>query len=197
MSENSGLDNIALFDLDGTLCDYDGAIRRDLEGIRGPSDPDYTSFDENMPPYIKERIKLIRNQQGWWEKLDELKLGFDVLSLARELEFIIHILTKGPRSATNAWSEKTTWSLRHVPGAGITQTEDKGLVYGKLLVDDFPGYINQWLMWRPRGLVIMPGHDYNKGFEHLQVVRYDGSNLEQVKEAMTKAKLRKPYEELK
>tara|TARA_Y100000310_G_C20512920_1_gene729762 strand:+ start:436 stop:588 length:153 start_codon:yes stop_codon:yes gene_type:complete len=48
----------------------------------------------------------------------------------------------------------------------MTITEDKGIVYGKVLVDDYPCYIKRWLENRPRGLVIMPAHSYNRDFEH-------------------------------
>ena len=56
----------------------------------------------------------------------------------------------------------------------ITMTEDKGLVYGKILVDDFPEYIERWLQWRPRGLVIMPAHEHNEQFKHPNIIRYRG-----------------------
>jgi len=66
----------------------------------------------------------------------------------------------------------------------ITITRDKGLVYGKVLVDDWPEYIERWLKWRPRGIVIMPANSANLGFSHRQVLRYTGKNLAQVKEIM-------------
>jgi hypothetical protein len=69
---------------------------------------------------------------------------------------------------------------------GVTITNDKGLVYGKVLVDDFPDYIISWLKHRPRGLIIMPAHDFNKDFKHPNVVRYDGTNIEEVKERLLK-----------
>lgn len=72
----------------------------------------------------------------------------------------------------------------------ITITRDKGLVYGKVLVDDYPGYIERWLKWRKNGLVIMPASKSNKDFKHEQVIRYDGSNLEEVSLAMESVKLR-------
>jgi hypothetical protein len=80
------------------------------------------------------------------------------------------------------------WIDKHLgQGVDITITRDKGLVYGKVLVDDWPEYINRWLEWRPRGLVIMPANEANKGYFHPQVIRYDGKNLGVVKEAMEKA----------
>jgi len=48
----------------------------------------------------------------------------------------------------------------------------------------FLGYVERWLSWRDRGLVIMPANEGNKNFSHPQVIRYDGSNLEVVKKAM-------------
>jgi hypothetical protein len=66
----------------------------------------------------------------------------------------------------------------------VTITHDKGLVYGAVLVDDWPDYILKWLEHRPRGLVIMPAHDHNAGFTHHNVVRYDGTNIDEVKARM-------------
>ena len=194
----TGKDDIALFDLDGTLCDYDSAIRRDYDKVKSPDGPPYIpSFNNsNQSGYIKNRIRLIRNQVGWWENLEEFKLGFDVLNIARELNFALHILTKGPYSSTNAWTEKVKWVRKHILDGKITITEDKSLVYGKVLVDDFPGYIKEWLIWRPRGLVIMPAHEWNNEYVHPNVIRYDGSNLEQVRSAMNTVKNRKSLERL-
>jgi FMN phosphatase YigB (HAD superfamily) len=185
------IEDIVLVDMDGTLCDHDGAMKRDYERLRSPNEPPYASFfDDNAPEYIRNRIRMIRNQPGWWENLEELKFGFDILDLARKLGFKIHILTKGPHSSPNAWTEKVKWARKHVGDADITITEDKGLVYGKILVDDYPKYIERWLEWRPRGLVIMPIQDHNRDFNYPNVIPYDGSNLKEVEEAMKRAKTR-------
>lgn len=147
---------VALVDMDGTLCDYEGAMSRDLERLRGPHEPPLEMKESHSVPWLRERVELIRRQPGWWANLERLKLGFDVLEELRALQFEIHILTKGPAQATSAWSEKLQWCQRHVTDARVTVTMDKGLVYGKVLVDDWPEYILRWLTWRPRGLVIMP-----------------------------------------
>jgi hypothetical protein len=67
-------------------------------------------------------------------------------------------------------------------------TRDKGLVYGTVLVEDYPKYIKRWLKWRKRGLVIMPANEFNGSLRHPQVIRYDGGNLKDVREAMRKRK---------
>jgi hypothetical protein len=64
----------------------------------------------------------------------------------------------------------------------ITITRKKEAVYGKILVDDWPEYVLQWLEWRPRGLVIMPVQKHNISFNHPQAIHYDGSNIGLVKE---------------
>ena len=142
---------VALVDMDGTLCDYEGAMARDLEKIRNPQEPPLKMRESHSDPWLRERVELIRRQPGWWASLERLKLGFDVLEELRALEFELHILTKGPVQATNSWAEKLQWCQRHVPDARVTVTMDKGLVYGKVLVDDWPEYITRWLTWRPRG----------------------------------------------
>jgi hypothetical protein len=107
------------------------------------------------------------------------------------------ILTQGPKRNAFAWSGKKMWIDKELGEAvDITITRDKGLVYGKVLVDDYPAYIERWLRWRPRGLAIMPANDANKAFSHPQVIRYDGTNLAEIRAAMCAAKQRKPLEPL-
>ena len=189
-------ENIALFDMDSTLCDYDKAMKRDYNLIKSPEDPPYISFGDVIKntPHLKNRIKLIRNQPGWWKNLEKLKLGFDILEIARKLGFEIHILTKGPKSSPNSWTEKVEWVKENVLDANITITENKGLVYGKILVDDYPIYIKQWLKSRPRGLVIMPVHEFNKNFQYQNMIPYNGTNLAQIEKAFNAVKKRKPNE---
>jgi 5'-nucleotidase len=181
---------VALVDMDGTLCDYEGAMARDLEKIRNPQEPPLKMRENHSDPWLRERVELIRRQPGWWAGLERLKLGFDVLEELRALEFELHILTKGPAQATSAWTEKLQWCQRYVPDARVTVTMDKGLVYGKVLVDDWPEYIERWLTWRPRGLVIMPAQPWNEDFRHANVLRYDGRNLDVVKASLRAVKER-------
>jgi 5'-nucleotidase len=181
---------VALVDMDGTLCDYEGAMARDLEKIRHPQEPPLKMRENHSDPWLRERVELIRRQPGWWANLERLKLGFDVLEELRALEFELHILTKGPVQATNSWAEKLQWCQRHVTDARVTVTMDKGLVYGKVLVDDWPEYIQRWLTWRPRGLVIIPAQPWNEDFRHPNALRYDGKNLEAVKASLRAVKER-------
>lgn len=174
---------IALFDLDGTLADYDGALKRDLDKIRAPEEKPLS--EENlyhMNPHLEARRHMITSQSGWFLRLEKFQLGFDILEEVRKRGFKVVVLTKGPTSKYNAWSEKVEWCSRYLPSdiEGVTITHNKGLVYGKILVDDYPPYVQQWLNARPRGLVIMPAHEYNKDFSHPNVIRYDGTNLEDV-----------------
>lgn len=183
--ETTAEELIALIDLDGTLAGYDDALRRDLNLIRSPGEPLITPETNvfELPPYIEARRQMITNQVGWWLRLKKFKLGWDILHEIARLDFKISILTKGPSTKFSAWSEKVQWCNQNLTDYridGVTITHDKSLVYGKVLVDDYPDYITAWLRNRPRGLVIMPAHPHNKDFKHKQVIRYDGTNLDQV-----------------
>ena len=97
------------------------------------------------------------------------------------------ILSKSPRRIPSAASEKIEWCVKHVPDLPIVLSEDKGLVYGKLLCDDWPEYIERWLQWRPRGLVVAVAQRWNVGIDKRfpkNVVRYDGTNFAYVRERM-------------
>lgn len=186
-------ENIALFDLDGTLCDYDKALRESMLNLRAPEEPPYEGVPrDDAPDYLRARKNLICASAEWWAKLPKLKLGFDIWYVADALKYRPMILSAGPRRNPNAWAGKKMWIDRNLGvDVDITITRDKGLVYGKVLVDDWPDYIERWLEWRPRGLVIMPASDTNINFKHKQVIRYDGNNLDVVENAMKNVMLRR------
>jgi phosphoglycolate phosphatase-like HAD superfamily hydrolase len=178
-------ENICLFDLDGTLCDYTGQMKRDLLRLKGPEEPDYENmFDsrEKLPDHIWNRVTMIKEQEGWWRNLPKLRVGFDIYRAVKSVGFDVHVLTKGPSNTHSAWTEKVQWCRANLAYKDkVTITEDKGIAYGKLLVDDFPEYIERWLENRPRGLVIMPAHPYNRDFKHPNVRRY-GMDYEELGE---------------
>jgi 5'-nucleotidase len=166
-------DKVALIDMDGVLCDHDAAIARDLKAILGS---DLTK----ITPETKDRvIGLIRAQSGWWHDLEPIPLGFQIVDVLREIGFSLNILTKGPNRAKNAWTEKVSWCSEYIPDANVTVTDGKkGLVYGRVFVEDFPENIVHWVTRRPRGIVLMPdrpanavNHWPNDGFNHKQVYR--------------------------
>lgn len=178
---------IALFDLDGTLCDYDKALKNDMEKLQSPGEIYAGIPHDDAPAYLRNRASLIRSSESWWTNLEPFKLGFDIWDLAKEIGFHRVILTQGPRLSSVAWSGKKKWIDKNLgQDTDLVITRDKGLVYGKLLVDDFPKYVIRWLKWRPRGLVIMPAQKHNEDFKHPQVIRYTGKNFKTVSNAIKK-----------
>jgi 5'(3')-deoxyribonucleotidase len=162
---------IALIDLDGTLADFDGAMTERLRELAAPGEEVNPDRDWELP-HIKARRRLIKSQPGFWRSLPKLNDGFEVLDLLRHHGFRLMVLTKGPVSASRSWTEKVDWVKEHVPDAGITISQDKSLVYGKLLFDDWPKYVDPWLDRRPRGLAIMLASRWNADYEHERAFRY-------------------------
>jgi len=187
-TETKPAEPIALFDLDGSLADFDASMQRKLAELRSPGeDPaaDETAFED--VPYVKARRRLIKSQPGFWRDLERIPLGFQILEEAREQRFLCQILSRSPRKIPPAAAEKIEWCVKHVPDLPIVLSEDKGLVYGKLLCDDWPEYIARWLAWRPRGLVVAVAHRWNVGIDDQfpkNVVRFDGTNFAYVRERM-------------
>jgi hypothetical protein len=175
-----------LFDLDGTLCDYDKAMKSDMQCLRAPNEPLYAGVPhDDAPQYLQNRANLIRTSEDWWANLEQFKLGFDIWNLTKQIGYRHVILTQGPRLNSAAWSGKKRWINENLGSeTDVVITRDKGLVYGKVLVDDWPRYIIKWLKWRPRGLVIMPAQKHNLGFKNPQVIRYTGKNLSVVSKAL-------------
>ena len=188
---------IALFDMDGTLADFDKSMRAKLANLRSPGeDPraDETAYED--VPYVKARRRLIKSQPGFWRDLERIPLGFQLLEEALAQRFMCQILTKQPRKIPAAASEKIEWCSQHVPDLPIHLSEDKGVVYGKLLCDDWPEYIERWLMWRPRGLVIAVAQPWNIDIEKRfpkNVVRFDGGNFAYVRERMQEIRVTAGY----
>lgn len=186
---------IALIDIDSTLANYDEAICRDMAKIASPNDPPYVPHARNQEPFFEAREDLIRRQPGWWLNLDPIEANFKMVDFLQETGFCLHILTKDPASKPLAWKEKVEWvnkyvSNRYISSVQITVTQDKSLVYGRVLFDDFPPYCERWLKYRPRGLVIMPTHSGNKDFIHPNVVKYDGIITDEIREKVHHARWR-------
>lgn len=181
-------DQVALIDLDGTVADYDTSHDSKQRSLQAPGEPPYSGrYVEGLEPsHITARRKLIQAQPGFWENLDIIPAGMEVVELLRTAGFRLHVLTKGPMGTPSAWSEKVNWCKKHLSDALVTVGSDKSLVFGRVLFDDFPPYFLKWLAVRPRGLVICLARPWNEGFRvggeqyHPNVIRYNGINKDQV-----------------
>jgi len=187
----SPYDAVALFDLDNSLVDYVGRLRSDFEQLGPSTEPYIHNLFDSSEEWVQERIRIIREKTGWWEWLPRFQLGFDVLDVARKLQFENHVLTQGPNKISSAWSGKKAWCEREVPDCLVTITRQKSLVYGRVLCDDYPNYYRGWLRVRSRGLVIVPAQPWNADeCDDPRIVRYDGDNIDEVEERMTQARNR-------
>jgi 5'-nucleotidase len=182
---------LALIDLDGTLADYDGAMGKALEAMRSPLEEPYSDKYRNLA-WWKARRDAIARVPGFWENLPPIEEGMRVLSAIQRHGFECMVLSKGPSSKSLAWAEKVNWCRKHIPDIPVCLTEDKQMVYGRVLFDDWPAYYQPWLDHRPRGLVICLARPQN---EHIpdqykdRVVRHDGSmeSARRVQEALIAA----------
>lgn len=165
-------EQVANIDLDGTVANFNKGLLTPLNLMRSPTEPEFASAHLDEPPdWLEARMSYIKQHPGFWRNLEPIPLGLQVVELIRDAGFRLNVLTKGPRRTTSAWTEKVEWAREHLPDAQVTITQDKGLVYGKVLFDDWPGYITRWLEWRPRGLVLMLDHSWNRTFKHDNVIR--------------------------
>jgi 5'(3')-deoxyribonucleotidase len=190
---------IALIDLDATAADYDAAMRDEMQKIQAPEERPYRGrYEEGLePPHMEARRKLIQRQVGFWRNLKPLRAGFEVVEDVVNAGFKLHVLTKGPYTSPSAWTEKLEWCHEHLPTIDVTITGDKSIVYGRVLVDDFPPYFEKWLARRPRGLVVCVAHPWNLEYAtggskwQRNILRYDGSTSNR---ALLRELLRRTYE---
>jgi 5'(3')-deoxyribonucleotidase len=181
--------NIGLFDLDGSLADYEGQLCKDIRKL--VSESDLKRFEElgmwradEQEPF-KSLIRLIKKQPCWWRNLPVLENGMRIWTLTLQIGFCNHVLTKGPKRYPRAWKEKVEWSQEHLGDQiNVHITSDKSMVYGKFLYDDYPDYMDRWLKARPRGVGIMPVNGTNLSYSHPRCIKWDGSNYDEVKEAL-------------
>jgi phosphoglycolate phosphatase-like HAD superfamily hydrolase len=69
-------ENIALFDMDGTLCDYEKGLKKSLDALKSPDEPFYEpemlrtknikgeSRFNYAPSYLKARADLVQSWRG-------------------------------------------------------------------------------------------------------------------------------------
>ncbi len=169
-------DKIALFDMDGTIAAYDLQMRADLANLGFENLP-RDLYTDGVSKEIKNAMKIVRAQPGWWRDLSVIQSGLELMKLCKEIGFRIGISTQAPRENFNAWGEKFEWCEKYVreidPSYVMNITRGgKGLYYGRIFVDDFPRFMSDWLINRPRGLGLMPIDFGNDGFSHPQVLKY-------------------------
>ncbi len=182
---------IALFDLDGTLADYTGAMKRDMEKIECPEESidstDPLSWrDPDKAEYLGARESMIEKQPGWWLELEVIEAGKKIFDLAQKLGFEAQVLTKGPQECSAAWGEKHEWCKKHLgvdpltkKDIKVTITREKAQYYGHVLVDDYWKFMEPWLKVRPRALGLMPRTESNKDKSHDHMRHYNDKDLDE------------------
>ena len=68
---------IGLFDLDGTLANYEKAMCKWLSALTAPGDPEY-EVHSREPASFYERQCVIRRQPGFWRNLEPIELDFQI-----------------------------------------------------------------------------------------------------------------------
>ena len=157
---------VGLVDMDGTLYDYVGQLRADLAALAAPGEPPCADPFDETKPHLLARARLIKRQPGWWRELPRLQLGWDVVTVARGLDYDLDILTKGPGAADaadpdrepnrRAWREKAERidGLDHAGGAVV-----HGLAGLAVVVDAFvPVFAQAFLKRGKRSTLEMAEH---------------------------------------
>ena len=188
--------NRACLDMDGTVADFDQAMQKALVSLMGPGESleDNIREREDSLPYMKARRSMIKRLPGFWATLPRIEDGFKVLKMLDDEDFITSILTKAPKSIGAAYQEKWIWLKEHpeTEERPIMMVEEKHLVYGRILVDDWPEYYFPWLEARPRGCVIAIKQEWNKDTKHPRLCIYDGTNDDEVRHFIREAKKEVP-----
>ena len=113
--------------------------------------------------------------------------------MLRELDFRLMVCTRASAKKPACWAEKVAWCQEYLPGVNLTITHDKGLIYGRVLLDDWPSYGKAWLKHRPRGLLVQVAQPWNKGtfLGDPRVFRFDGRNEAELRARLKVARERR------
>lgn len=162
----------ALIDMDGTVADWDASVTKHLAETASPADRENYGDPGSWlagyvrgarPEWLEERIEMIMRQSGFWENLPPIPVGLQVVDLMADLGFRIMVASKSPNDKPTAWTEKCLWCFKHLPDDhGITLTQDKSLMMGDVLFEDWPSYIRAWRANSPDGKVVVLDHPHNR-----------------------------------
>ncbi len=142
-----------------------------------------------LPLYLEARRRQIMSTPGFWLRLAPRKAGFELLHLLRDEEFHVHVLTKGPADAPQAWADKATWCRTHLPGLPVIIADEKARVHGHVLVDDWPPYVERWQRAWPAGLAILPAQPWNARMAEQPLrIRDDGVNRDAIVAALRRCR---------
>lgn len=172
---------LALIDLDNTLADYDRAKARAIEARN------LTSSE------ISADLRAeIHSEPGFWMSFDPLEIGFRVVEILKELDYLPHILSKGPHNASNGWKEKFEWVRHHLgDDIGVTISTRKDIVRGACLVEDWPKFLGPWLEVNPDKFGILIDYESNRDFHHDRVIRVGSWVLSEEGGARLKKEIRR------
>ena len=174
-------DLVALVDLGDTLADCTPALRAAFARLRQPGEREADEAIIPLPPYLESRRRTVMSAPGFWRELLPRTEGFELLNLLRDAGFRVHVITKGPYDAPQAWADKVAWCRAHLPDVPVIVTDDKARVHGHLLVDDWPPYVERWQRQWPAGLAIIPTQPWNVSLPlGPRCVRYDRNNRDNV-----------------
>jgi len=168
---------VALVDLGDTLADCTPALRAALARMRQPGEQEEDEELVPLPPYLEARRRAVMSAPGFWRRLTPRAPGFELLGLLRDAGFRVHVLTKGPHDAPQAWADKVAWCRAYLPDVPVTVTDDKARVHGHVLVDDWLPYVERWQRQWPAGLAIVPAQPWNvRAPSGPRCVRDDGND---------------------
>lgn len=176
---------VALVDLGDTLAECTPALQRALADLRSPGEPEFDATQAALDPLLEARRRAVMAAPGFWRDLMPRAAGFELLGLLRTTGFRVHVLTKGPYAAPQAWADKVAWCRQHLPDVPVIVTDDKARVHGDVLVDDWLPYVERWQWQWPSGLAIVPAQPWNAGaLPGARCIRDDGTDAESIREAL-------------
>lgn len=177
-----------LYDVDGTLFNFEKKIIQDLNAMNSPNEQEITAlYREDIPDHLWDRMTYIKNQPGWWFTLPKIDNGFKLWEFTKNRGFRHVIVAKAPSCNELAIAEKIINIRKHfgrnVPFHIVSDEESyvKTDVKGDIIVEDSAMFAENWLEANPLGWSILMDNKYNKDFNHDRCVRFNGAFTEELR----------------
>lgn len=152
-----------LFDVDGVIADFSGAVDRVAESIGlERAKWDHPKISVNYPDHAQQLLAACRNV-GFARGIPEYPGAIEALRDAMCFARVVFVTTPMAGSATWAW-DRTQWLRERLGDVEVVFAEKKDLVRGDLFVEDTPDNARTWWDCHPQAQTFLVRRPYNKAW---------------------------------
>lgn len=154
---------IILFDVDGVVADFEGAVRRTVAEV-GYVMPELTewNFTASLPAEVFDHYRDRAAQPGWCSAIEAYPGADSFIQRLRDCGDVVAVTA--PLGCCPTWeSERREWLRSKLNVVDVVSTARKDLVYGDVLIEDSISNLRTWYdRWQRDAYGILVQHTYNR-----------------------------------